>query len=102
MKVLVDKEPNTPLYEEGEYLSHVLYKFEEEKPFEIRKDNNEYIIYGKKIEKMFKMVNFQSQDGIDRFIKKLRKMGIDDELEKMGIEEGAIVKILDFEFEYHK
>ena len=51
---------------------------------------------------MFKMVNFQSQDGIDRFIKKLRKMGIDDELEKMGIEEGAIVKILDFEFEYHK
>ncbi len=99
---LVDKEPNTPLYEEGEYLSHVLYKFEEEKPFEIRKDNNEYIIYGKKIEKMFKMVNFQSQDGIDRFIKKLRKMGIDDELEKMGIEEGAIVKILDFEFEYHK
>ncbi len=99
---LVDKEPNTPLYEEGEYLSHVLYKFEEEKPFDIRKENNEYIIYGKKIEKMFKMTNFQSEEGIQRFINKLRKMGIDDKLESMGIEEGAIVKILDFEFEYHK
>ena len=29
-------------------------------------------------------------------------MGIDDELEKMGIEEGDIVRILDFEFEYTK
>ena len=29
-------------------------------------------------------------------------MGIDDELEKMGIEEGDIVKILDSEFEYTK
>ncbi len=99
---LVDKEPNTQLYEEGEYLSHVLYKFEEEKPFDIKVVNGEYIIYGDKVEKMFKMTNFQSEEGINRFIRKLRKLGIDDKLESMGIEEGAIVKILDFEFEYHK
>ena len=29
-------------------------------------------------------------------------MGIDEELEKMGIEEGDIIKILDYEFEYTK
>ncbi len=99
---LVDEEPNTPLYEEGEYLSHVLYKFEEEKPFDIKKEGDIYIIYGDKVEKMFKMTNFQSEEGIERFIKKLRKLGIDERLESMGIEDGAIVKILDFEFEYHK
>ncbi len=99
---LVDKEPNTPLYEESEYLSHVLYKFEEEKPFDIKKEGDTYIIYGDKVEKMFKMTNFQSDEGIERFIKKLRKLGIDEKLENMDVPDGAIVKILDFEFEYHK
>ena len=51
---------------------------------------------------MFKMTNFQSDEGIERFIRQLRKLGIDEELEKMNIEDGSIVKILDYEFEYHK
>lgn len=99
---LVDKEPNTPLYDEETYLSHVLYKFEEEKPFTIEKENDTYIIRGKNVEKMFRMTNFQSDEGIERFIRQLRKLGIYEELEKMGIEEGSIVKILDYEFEYRK
>ena len=99
---LVDKEPNTPLYDEENYLSHVLYKFENEKPFTIEKENDYYIIHGKQVEKMFKMTNFQSDEGIERFIRQLRKLGIDEELEKMNIEDGSIVKILDYEFEYHK
>ena len=61
---LVDKEPNTPLYDEETYLSHVLYKFEEEKPFTIEKENDTYIIRGKNVEKMFRMTNFQSDEGI--------------------------------------
>ena len=99
---LVDEAPNTPLYEENEYLSHVLYKFEEEKPFDIKKEGDSYIIYGDKVEKIFKMTNFQSDEGIERFIRKLRKLGIDEKLESMDVPDGAIVKILDFEFEYHK
>lgn len=99
---LVDKEPNTPLYDEENYLSHVLYKFENEKPFTIEKENDYYVIHGKQVEKMFKMTNFQSDEGIERFIRQLRKLGIDEELEKMNIEDGSIVKILDYEFEYHK
>ena len=99
---LVESEPNTPLYEETEYLSHVLYKFEEEKPFDIKKEGDSYIIFGDKVEKMFKMTNFQSDEGIERFIRKLRKLGIDEKLESMDVPDGAIVKILDFEFEYHK
>ena len=70
---LVDKEPNTPLYDEENYLSHVLYKFENEKPFTIEKENDYYVIHGKQVEKMFKMTNFQSDEGIERFIRQLRK-----------------------------
>ena len=69
---------------------------------ELIKENDYYVIHGKQVEKMFKMTNFQSDEGIERFIRQLRKLGIDEELEKMNIEDGSIVKILDYEFEYHK
>ena len=36
----------------------------------------------------------------DDFKKKLRKMGIDQKLVELGIEEGDIVRILDYEFEF--
>ena len=99
---LIDSSEVTPLYEEGEYLSHVLYKFEKTKPFTIEKKDNYYIIHGDEIEKLFKMTKFSSEEGALRFAKKLRKLGIDDELEKLGAKEGDIVKILDFDFEYRK
>ena len=99
---LIDSIEDQPLYEEKDYLSHVLYKFEEEKPFSIKKVNNEFIITGNKVEKMFKMANFQSSEGMERFLNSIKKMGVDEELEKMGIQDGDIVKILDFSFEYQK
>ena len=48
------------------------------------------------------MMNFNTEEAINRFSMKLRNMGVDDDLEKMGIQEGDIVKILDYEFEYTK
>ncbi len=99
---LVDKVEDEPLYEESEYLSHVLYKFEKTKPFTIEKQGDVYIIHGEEIERLFKMTKFSSTEATLRFAKKLRKLGIDDELDKMGAREGDIVKILDFDFEYRK
>ena len=54
---------------------------------------------GEKIEKLFRMTKF-TDEGIRRFTNKLRKLGLDEKLKEMGIEEGDIVRILDFEFEY--
>ena len=99
---LLDEQKEEPLYEENEYLSHVLYKFESTKPFTIEKIDDYYVIHGDEIEKLFKMTKFNSEEGMLRFAKKLRNLGIDDELEKMGAREGDIVKILDFDFEYRK
>ena len=99
---LVSRTNSEPLYEENEFLSHVLYKFSKTKPFTIEKKDDYYIIHGEEIEKLFKMTNFSSDEAVLRFAKKLRKLGIDDELEKMGAKEGDLVKILDFDFEYRK
>ena len=74
----------------------------QEKPFTIVRDNAVYVIKGDEVEKLFKMTNFNTEEALVRFSHKLRKMGVDDELEKMGIEEGDIVRILDYEFEYTK
>ncbi|MBQ8192881.1 MAG: GTPase ObgE [Bacilli bacterium] len=88
------------LFEESIQESHVLYKFREEKPFTIIKENELYVVKGEVIEKLFRMTNFNTEEAYERFSNKLRKMGVDDELQKMGIKEGNIVKILDFEFEW--
>ena len=88
------------LFEPEAQESHVLYKFKKEKPFSIVKDNKVFVIKGDEVEKLFKMTNFNTEEALVRFSHKLRKMGIDDELERMGIQEGDIVRILDYEFEY--
>ena len=91
-----------PLYDEEETTSHILYKFEKEKPFTITKENDEFVISSSEVERLFKMTKFNSEEGMLRFARQLRNLGIDDELEKMGAKEGDMVRILDFYFEYRK
>ena len=97
----LDSISETELYDDDEIESHILYKFEEEKPFTISKEDDIYVIHSEKIEKLFKMTKF-TDEGIRRFSNKLRRMGVDEELENMGVQEGDTVRILDFEFEYTK
>ena len=95
----LDETPDEPLYEEENFESHVLYKFKEEKPFEVVKENDIYVVKGEKIEKLLKMTKF-TDEGARRFANKLRHLGVDDELRRQGITPGDIVRILDFEFEF--
>ena len=93
--------PEKSLYEDDEIESHVLYKFKKEEPYTIEKEADDlFVIKGKEIEKIFKMTKFSSQEGMLRFAKRLRKMGIDEKLEEMGAKEGDQVRILDFYFDY--
>ena len=100
LKELVKNTEDEVLFEPETIESHVLYKFKKEKPFTIVKDNKVFVIKGDEVEKLFKMTNFNTEEALVRFSHKLRRMGIDDELERMGIKEGDIVRILDYEFEY--
>ena len=96
----LDEIEETPLYKDTEIESHVLYKFKREKPFTITKESDAWIVRGDTVEKLFKMTKFNSQDGTLRFAKKLKNMGIDDELKRLGAKSGDTVRILDYEFEY--
>ncbi|MEG2321975.1 MAG: GTPase ObgE [Bacilli bacterium] len=103
MEVLVnmlDKINKLPLYEEEKFESHILYKFKEEQPFTITKEDNAWVIRGEKVEKLLKMTKFTTDEAASRFASKLRKYGVDDKLLKLGAIEGETIRILDFEFEY--
>ena len=100
---LVDEVPNSPLYEDSQIESHVLYKFKKEEPFTItRDDDGTWVIQGQEVERIFKMTKFSSDEAAYKFAKKLTKMGIDQKLEELGAEEGDQVRILDYYFDYRK
>lgn len=97
---MLDNIDKTRLYDDTKIESHILYKFREEKPFYIIKEGNTFVIKGKEIEKLFKMTRFNTNDAALRFANKLRRMGIDEELKKMGCKDNDEVRILDYEFEF--
>ena len=90
-----------PIYEETSYESHIIYKFKNEKPYTIsRDDSGVWIIKGAEIEKLLKMTKFYEDEGAQRFARKLRGMGVEDELEALGAQRGDDVQILDFIFTF--
>lgn len=92
--------PTTPLFEDEAFESHVLYKFEKEEPYTIEKEDDVWVIKGEEVEKLFRMTKFNTDESVNRFARRLRKMGIDDKLLELGAKEGDIVRILDFDFEF--
>jgi GTP-binding protein len=100
MADLLDEIPVEPLYEEEKFESFVLYKFKKEEPFTIERDGEVWVIKGKEVEKLLQMTRFGTEEATVRFTNKLRKMGIDQKLIELGIEEGDLVRILDYEFEF--
>lgn len=89
--------PKTVETEEQVVIEHK----KEEKPFTIsRADDGVFILAGEKVERLFKMTNFHSDEAVQRFARQLRRMGVDDALRERGATDGDTVRILDFEFEF--
>lgn len=90
-----------PLFDVKEE-SHVVYKYEEEKPFKVFREKDGFRVKGDKIEKLLRMTWFASDETYRRFSNQLKKMGIEDELRKLGAKNGDMIYILDYEFEYRE
>ena len=101
---LVEKTPQFPLYDaEEEKLDTKVYTLEEEKDFTIQRlDAHTWRILGDKIIKFYKMTNISTDDGMMVLMKKIRNLKIDDELERMGADDGDTVYLDDFAFEYYR
>lgn len=97
---LLDQIPESDLYSDDEMEGHVLYKFKEELPFSITKRGDTWVLSGDKIEKFFQMTRFESDEATLRFARKLRGMGVDEELERLGAKRGDEVEILGYVFTF--
>lgn len=92
--------PEEDIYHENEYESYIIYKFQNEKPYTIKNDNGVWVLEGKEIEELFKMTRFTEDEAVIRFARKLKGMGVEDELERLGAQRGDEVQILDYIFEF--
>ena len=102
---LLEVTPPFPLFDsEEEVLENKVYTLEEEeKEFEIKHPSlHHWDIVGDKIIKFYRMTNISTDDGMMKLLTRLRKLKVDDILEEMGAEDGDIVTLDDFTFEYYK
>ncbi|MED1204779.1 GTPase ObgE [Heyndrickxia acidicola] len=102
---LLEVTPEFPLYEEKEEtddVNRVVYRHEkQEAEFAITRDpDGTFVVSGDKVEKLFKMTNFNHEESIRRFARQLRSMGIDDALREKGANDGDTIRLMDYEFEF--
>ena len=88
------------LYTDEEMMGHVTYKFKNERPFTITKVDDVWVLEGAELEKLFKMTRFDEDEAVMRFARKLKGMGVDEELERLGAKPGDEVQICDYIFEF--
>ena len=80
----------------------VEYNFVPKGPgFTIRKDDQGiYHVEGPEVKQLFERTNFNNEANVRLFAKKLRDMGVDAELRKLGVGHGDLVCVFDYEFEF--
>ena len=84
-----------------EYEDKKVYKLEEkEEEYIIRKEEGVYIIEGEPVERIMRRVNIADNESLYYFQKHLEELGVNERLKQMGIKEGDIVKINDYELEW--
>lgn len=73
-------------------------------PFEVTYDESkdEYVVEGPRIERMLGYTNLESEKGFQFFQDFLKKNGILDQLEALGIQDGDTVRLYGLSFDYYK
>ncbi|AZS17038.1 GTPase ObgE [Paenibacillus lutimineralis] len=100
---LLDQIPEEPAVEEvAEQTERKIYKLDkkEDNSFTIRRENEMFVVESETIERMMKRMQLNTHEAILKLARTLRHMGVDEELRKRGAEDGTIVRIGDFEFEF--
>ena len=97
LNVILKDIPKEDLYPKE---SFKMYKYEDLKPYSIKRDGNIWIVSGKEIETLLLMTKFNEDEGVLRFARKFKGMGIEDELESLGAKKGDEVQILDYMFTF--
>ena len=91
--------PHEELIEEEE---RIVYTLEEEEDFTVTVEKGKFLVEGKAVYRIMSRVNMDDNESLYYFHKCLENTGINARLKEMGIKEGDIVKMLDWEFEWYE
>lgn len=81
----------------------IVYTLEDEKQqWEIKKQDEVFIVTGKAVEKLMGRINIEDNESMYYLQKSLRNMGIEEQLKEMGICEGDTVIIAGWEMEWYE
>ena len=70
--------------------------------FDIQHEGNVWVVSGMWLERMVGNINFDDYESRNYFDQVLRRSGLFQKLEEMGIQDGDVVSIDDLEFEYQR
>lgn len=81
----------------------VEYKFvPKEEPFRIEKtDEGLYNVIGPAIKRIFDSTDFNRDESVKMFARRLRNLGVDQKLRELGVQPGETVLVLGYEFEFY-
>lgn len=68
----------------------------------IKREDHVYEVIGERVIRTKKLINLKTDEGVNRFLSYLDRIGLNERLEKMNLENGDSVIIDDFEFEYYR
>ena len=85
-----------------EIIDKKVYTLEDEEDYKIEKENGVFVIKGEAVERVMRRVNIADNESLYYFQKSLEDLGVNQKLKEMGIKEGDIVKINDYELEWEE
>ena len=103
MRVVAEKLRSLPpvIIYEPEYVAPVI-EAGDPNELEIEHLGSTWLITGTWLERLIMDINFDDYESRNYFDLQLRKCGLFDRLETMGIQDGDVVDIYDFQFEYQR
>ena len=79
-----------------------VYTLDDKDEYKITKEDGIFVIKGEAVERIMRRVNIADNESLYYFQKSLDNLGVNQKLKEMGIEEGDIVKIDDYELEWEE
>ena len=97
---MIQEIPREELEEEYS-VDELLREINKKEDWEIRKlEEHVFEVDGRIVDDVLKKYVFMGEEGIINFLQKMRSLGMETELENAGVEEGDIIVIAGYEFEY--
>ena len=77
-----------------------IYTLQEDEEISVKKENDIYIVSGTAVEKLMRTINLEDNESLHYFHRRLNEMGINEKLKELGIKDGDLVQISDYELEW--